>query len=100
MSGTRFGRLEPGEIPENVLRVFQNVKNVNFIRIDNAGGRFGHSYFRDNPKVLSDIILLLRTCAHPGTAVRPLLRIDGNFWVMQENYLDGGDPIVGSCASA
>lgn len=97
MSGTRFGRIESGEVPENVQQVFTQVRNVNFIDVDDAGGRFGHSYFRDNPKVLSDIIILMQTCAAPGTDARPLLPLSGNFWSMPENYLANGQPIVGSC---
>lgn len=97
MSGTRFGRVDPQQVPENVREVFTQVRNVNFIHVDDAGGRFGHSYFRDNPAVLSDIVILMQTCAAPGTAARPLLPLAGNFWTLPQDYLAAGHPIVGSC---
>jgi len=46
----------------------RGTQNVTFIDVEAAGGSLGHSYFRDNPAVLSDIILTLRSDA--AAAVR------------------------------
>jgi esterase/lipase superfamily enzyme len=49
----------------------------------------GHSYFIDNPAVLSDLILLLREKRGPGADNgRPLEREDGGFWTITDSYPD------------
>lgn len=60
--------------------------NISFIVVEQAGGRLGHSYFRENPAVLSDIVLTLRSRQAPGTAFRPLEIAEGNMWVLHPNY--------------
>jgi len=97
MIGARFGRLDPNDIPENVQRIFTVIDNVNFIRIEKAGSRFGHSYYRQNPDVLSDIVMIVRSCARPGSPQRPLSRINGNFWLLEEGYLSDVSLPVGGC---
>ncbi|WP_299962241.1 alpha/beta hydrolase [uncultured Roseobacter sp.] len=58
---------------------------VHFIRVESVQGR-GHSYFRDNPAVLSDIVLALRTRAFPGGTLRPLDLGEDGFWQLHPNY--------------
>ncbi|MBW4709764.1 alpha/beta hydrolase [Roseobacter sp. YSTF-M11] len=58
---------------------------VHFIRVEDVKGR-GHSYFRDNPAVLSDIVLALRTRAFPGGTLRPLDEGEDGFWRLHPNY--------------
>ncbi|MGC3938448.1 alpha/beta hydrolase [Roseobacter sp. EG26] len=58
---------------------------VHFIRVENVKGR-GHSYFRSNPAVLSDIVLALRTRAFPGGTLRPLEDGEDGFWQLHPNY--------------
>ena len=98
MVGARLGRLEPEDVPQTEQVIFGNVERVNFIRVANAGGAFGHSYYRENPMVLSDIVLLLNTCSPPGSATRPLERQSGNFWLLSNTYSGGGSTISGSCS--
>jgi esterase/lipase superfamily enzyme len=86
VSGQRVGRLSPGDFTEEEWRRMGVLGNVNFVDVEAAGGRLGHGYFRDNPAVLSDIILILRTGALPGSAERPLERVRGNFWSLHDNY--------------
>ena len=51
-------------------------------------GASGHSYFIDNPAVLSDLILLLRDDRPPGAEHgRPLLHRDDGFWEIRDDYL-------------
>ena len=97
MSGARFGRLDPNDIPSNIQEIFSQINNVNFIRIEEAGSRFGHSYYRQNPDVLSDIIMIIRSCAKPGSPQRPLSPINGNFWLLPEGYLSDVALPIGGC---
>jgi esterase/lipase superfamily enzyme len=85
-TGIRVGRLSPDDFSEDDWRQLGDMGNVQFIDVEAAGGNLGHAYFRDNPAVLSDIILTLRTGAAAGSATRPLDRIRGNFWQLHENY--------------
>lgn len=85
-TGQRVGRLSPDDFTEAEWRQMGDLGNVYFVDVENAGSKLGHAYFRDNPAVLSDVILTLRTAALPGSATRPLERIRGNFWRMHANY--------------
>ena len=61
---------------------------MNVIEFRGDGGRFGHSYFHDNPAVSSDIILSLRFGKRPGDGEgRPLRRQHGRFYVIEDDYL-------------
>ncbi|MEL7090827.1 MAG: hypothetical protein AAFN94_03740, partial [Pseudomonadota bacterium] len=58
-----------------------------FTRVENVRGGFGHAYFRDNPAVLSDVVLALRTRAFPGGTLRPLEQEDEQgVWLLHPNY--------------
>lgn len=59
---------------------------IHFIRVEGAGGTNSHSYFRNNPAVLSDIVLALRTRAFPGGTLRPLEEDPDNIWRLHHNY--------------
>jgi esterase/lipase superfamily enzyme len=85
-TGRRIGRLSPEDFTAEDWRKLGELGNVHFIDVEAAGGQLGHAYFRENPAVLSDIILTLRTGAFPGEAARPLERVRGNFWSLHENY--------------
>jgi len=85
-AGTRFGQITADDFTPQVLDSLQRAGNVHFINVENSGGRLGHSYFRENTGVVSDIILTLRTGDFPGTARRPLERIVANFWTVHPNY--------------
>jgi hypothetical protein len=85
-TGRRIGRLSADDFSEDDWQSLGDLGNVHFIDVEAAGDQLGHAYFRDNPAVLSDIILTLRTGAFPGDAVRPLERVRGNFWSMHDNY--------------
>jgi esterase/lipase superfamily enzyme len=85
-TGRRVGRLSPDDFSETDWQQLGDLGNVHFIDVEAAGGDLGHAYFRDNPAVLSDIILTLRSGALPGSAERPLDRVRGNFWALHDNY--------------
>ena len=73
----------PGE-----LATLQKEGLIHFIKVEGATGSNSHSYFRQNPAVLSDIVLALRTRAFPGGGLRPLEEESQEvpFWVLQPNY--------------
>lgn len=85
-TGTRIGRLSPDSLTEEEWVKMGDLGNVHFINVEDAGGRLGHAYFRDNPAVLSDVILTLRTGAEPGDPLRPLENVRSNYWNMHKNY--------------
>ncbi len=85
-AGMRLGRLAPDKLTEQEWGQLAELKNVHFINVESAGGKIGHVYFRDNPAVLSDVILALRTAALPGEPSRPLELVRSNFWNLHANY--------------
>jgi len=85
-TGTRFGRLTVDDLNESDRRVFEKIRNVSFIEIENPGGGIGHSYFRDNPSVLSDIAISVMNNVPPGHEKRPLEFVGINFWLLKDGY--------------
>lgn len=52
------------------------------------GGSHGHSYFRKNPAVSSDMVLAVRYDRDPGEENgRPLKQVDEFFWIIDDDYL-------------
>ncbi len=50
-------------------------------------GAHGHTYWIDNPAVLSDVILILRDDLPPGRQNgRPLIRAESGFWEIRDGY--------------
>ena len=47
---------------------------------------YGHSYYRTNPRVSSDIVLLLRYGFTPGTPERPLVPLAPGYWDIPPGY--------------
>ncbi len=92
MTGQRFGRIGTQDLSASDRDIFARVRNVAFVDVGDIGGFIGHSYFRENPAVLSDIALVLRTDARPGTATRPLQNKGGNFWLLPPRYPSDKDP--------
>lgn len=93
MSGVRMGRMDVADMDSAVRETFRLMGNVDFIDVERPGNSIGHSYFRENPAVVSDIVLTLRTSARPGGAERPLQPMAANFWGLHSGY---PDPQAGS----
>ena len=85
-TGTRIGRLSADTLTEREWQEPGEVPNGHFINVEDAGGHLGHAYFRDNPAVLSDVVLTLRTGVLPGSPRRPLDLLRGNFWNLHRNH--------------
>lgn len=88
MSGVRMGRMSVHDMDERVRETFRLMGNVDFIDVERPGNSISHSYFRENPAVVSDIVLILRTSAAPGGPDRPLQRLEANFWALHSGYPD------------
>ncbi|WP_299685832.1 alpha/beta hydrolase [uncultured Tateyamaria sp.] len=84
---TRLGALRDEDFLPGELELLSKQALVHFIRVEGVRGGFGHAYFRDNPAVLSDVVLALRTRAFPGGTLRPLTReTENDVWVLYPNY--------------
>ncbi|MEO0390418.1 MAG: alpha/beta hydrolase [Pseudomonadota bacterium] len=83
----RFGALQSQNVQPGEIERLKKHGLIHFIRVEGrAGGTFGHNYFRDNPAVLSDIVLALRTRAFPGGTLRPLEAGTDGIWQLHPNY--------------
>ncbi|WP_299872969.1 alpha/beta hydrolase [uncultured Sulfitobacter sp.] len=82
----RIGAAEKQDFGPGELAQLRKEGLVHFIRVEGASGSHSHSYFRQNPAVLSDIVLALRTRAFPGGTLRPLEEDADLFWRLQPNY--------------
>jgi len=83
----RFGALRAEDVKPGEIARLKKHGLIHFIRVEGeVGGTFGHSYFRDNPAVLSDIVLALRTRAFPGGTFRPLEEGADGIWQLHPNY--------------
>lgn len=87
MKGTRFGRIKSSDLSDADATIFANIKNVNFIDVERHHGFVGHSYYRKDPGVFSDIITLIRNSSAPGELSRPLEFLQRNFWRLPKDYL-------------
>ncbi len=87
-STRRVGRLSSTELDREELTQSASNNTANLIVLHGDGGAFGHSYFRDNPAVSSDIFLALRYGRKPGHEYgRPLQRQWGNIFLIDDSYL-------------
>ena len=82
----RIGAAEKEDFRPGELESLRKEGLVHFIRVEGAGGSESHSYFRNNPAVLSDIVLALRTRAFPGGTLRPLEPDPDTIWRLHPNY--------------
>ncbi|WP_316247467.1 hypothetical protein ROLI_034540 [Roseobacter fucihabitans] len=85
---TNAPRLGSASTDSHMVKQLERLKKnelVHLIRVEGVIGR-GHSYFRDNQAVLSDIVLALRTRAFPGGTLRPLELGEDGFWQLHPNY--------------
>ncbi|MDZ4136696.1 MAG: alpha/beta hydrolase [Paracoccaceae bacterium] len=94
MAGTRLGRISFQDLGESERESFRRIRNVNFIDVESVSRAREHSYFHNNPSVVSDIVLTLRTDARPGTTTRPLEQRDFNFWNLPKGYPFGRPKLV------
>lgn len=86
-STLRLGTLPIALLTPGELRVIEGIPafeliNTQVKRVD----PFGHSYFYQSPAVSSDVIMLLRHNAPPGSPRRPLEPLGHNLWLLRDGY--------------
>ncbi len=97
----RFGETTINDLSPESRAVFQGVKTVHFIMVEDARGDERHNYFRLHPGVLADIAMTIRTDARPADPERPLEHLELNFWSVDRDYrpemriVPGGDTAEG-----
>jgi esterase/lipase superfamily enzyme len=82
----RIGAAQQDDFYPGELETLRKQDLIHFIRVEAAGSSESHSYFRNNPAVLSDIVLALRTRAFPGGTLRPLEADPDQMWRLHPNY--------------
>ena len=82
----RIGAAQQEDFREGELEALRKQGLIHFIRVEGAGSAESHSYFRNNPAVLSDIVLALRTRAFPGGTLRPLEEDPDTIWRLHPDY--------------
>ena len=86
MSGTRFGRIDTSDLGEQEQAIFNIVRNVSFINVNDVKSYVGHGYYLSSPSTSSDIIRVINTGSRPGDPERPLIHERLNFWDMPVGY--------------
>jgi esterase/lipase superfamily enzyme len=89
-----LGQLDATDFEDSDIASLTRAGNVHFIKVARAGRGLGHAYFRNNPAVMSDIALTLRSRAPPGSEFRPLAAETGNIWRLAPGYPAGPLPEV------
>ena len=86
----RLGQLDLLQVSDDLKQAAAS-GGTNLAIIEYTGSRsgsFGHSYFRENPAVASDLILALRYDRNPGAKNgRPLKHVGRIFWQIDDDYL-------------
>ncbi len=95
---TRVGTTTAADLsPEQIQGMKDGRMGIDAINVNvSKKGAHGHTYWIDNPAVLSDIILILRDDRSPGKENgRPLLRPEaGLFWEVNDGYPFADDHAV------
>jgi esterase/lipase superfamily enzyme len=86
----RLGQLDLLQVGDDLKQAAAS-GGTNLAIIEYTGSRsgsYGHSYFRENPAVSSDLILALRYDRNPGAKNgRPLKHLGRIFWQIDDDYL-------------
>ncbi len=83
----RVGTLGIDELTEEEIgRMKANAARVTVVNFEGESTGYGHDYFRTNPAVSSDLVLMIRYGFKPGETGRPLEHIGLNFWRIPEGY--------------
>ncbi len=86
-SKTRLGKLKYADLDEAQREAMKGFADVNVVNVTAHTKGPGHSYFYDNPSVLSDVILTMRGRAPGEQTGRPLTLEGVPFWTLNEGYL-------------
>ncbi len=83
----RLGTLGISDLNEAEIELMKaNSGRITVVNFEGESTGYGHSYFRTNPAVSSDLVLMIRYGLKPGETGRPLEHIGLNFWRVPEGY--------------
>ena len=83
----RIGTWTLDELDEaEIARMKAYAGRVNIVDFEGESTGYGHDYFRTNPAVSSDLVLMIRKGLKPGEAGRPLENAGLNFWLIPDGY--------------
>lgn len=83
----RLGRLALRDFSADLVTKMDQHPVISIVDVKVRTDRRGHSYFLNNPMVLSDLILVLRDGRRPGAENgRPLVDRPGAFWELHKGY--------------
>lgn len=82
----RLGGVDLSNLDDSELQEIERAGDVSLILVQRGDRSLGHGYFRDNPAVVSDIILTLWTGAPAGSPARPLTRLSANVFSLPPDY--------------
>ena len=86
----RLGTLDISELNEREAAAMEaNAARLTVVNFKGESDGIGHSYFRTNPSVSSDLVLLIRYGFVAGSPGRPLEHIGLNFWRVPSDYSAG-----------
>jgi esterase/lipase superfamily enzyme len=80
----RLGRIEASMLSPEQMKLVDELGFFDVIQIRGTTDFFGHGYFRSNPKASADLIAMIRYGLGPNEPGRPLEKIQGPFWRIQE----------------
>jgi esterase/lipase superfamily enzyme len=96
-SRLRLGALQRSKLTDQQRIALEEIANLDIVSYrERIGGQFGHSYFRENPAVSSDVLGRLRYGWLPGEGTRAALtraKDGSNFWRLEDDYLES--PLLG-----
>ena len=84
----RLGKLKLSSLTEQEkrdLEKYEWTKTVTLVNFSGNSGQYGHSYFRTDPRVSSDLILHFNDFP-PGSPERPLESRGFGFWEIPKDY--------------
>jgi len=90
-SRKRIGELAADDIPVNVRATLAKIKKIQLINAQ-VTGFSSHSYIMQHPAAMSDLLLLLRDEAAPGSAIRPLAVEYEGIWLLDNDYKNPNRP--------
>jgi esterase/lipase superfamily enzyme len=86
--GDRLGTMNAADLTPQQKKSLAMFPQLQIIDAHIKSDMIGHAYFHTNPAVSSDLILVLRDNAGPGTEHgRPMTHREDGFWEIRDDYL-------------
>ncbi|HMN95632.1 MAG TPA: alpha/beta hydrolase [Phycisphaerales bacterium] len=83
----RLGSLMASDLSESDRKLLARLPRLEMVDCAVSGFSTSHNYVFSHPSAMSDLLVVLRDDADPGTPQRPLRRSDGVVWELDNAYL-------------